>query len=255
MSENDALLVDVRDGAAIITFNRPEKLNTLNHAALDSLEAAFTRIEGDPDIRAVVFTGAGTRAFTAGIDINIFTDGETARKFVLRELTILYDRTVRLTVPAIAAIEGLAYATGCEFTMCCDIVYAGESAKFCFLDLNLGIIPAAADWKVLEKLNRMRTAELMFTAEPFSAQEAEEIGLVTRVVPDGKALDAALETVSKMRDKAPLSIRALKRALNRWHGEDWMHSLELERHLFDSEDFAEGVRAFKEKRKPQFTGS
>lgn len=256
MGEDQPVLLETQDTTAIITLNRPGKLNTLNHAVLDGLQAAFDKIEEDPNTRAVVFAGAGTRAFTVGIDLNVFEGGpRDARAFVLRELTVLYDRAVRLPVPVIAAIEGYAYATGCEFTMCCDIAYAGESARFCFPDLNLGIIPAAASWLVMEKLNRMRTAELMYTCATFSAREAAEIGLITRVVPDGQALQLALDTAQKMSDKAPLAIRALKRALNRRYADDWLYSLEIEQNLFASDDFAEGVRALKERRPARFSGA
>jgi len=249
------VLLEVMDGVAVITINRPEKLNAINDATLSALQAAFDRVQEDHSIRAAVITGSGSRAFTVGVDIDAMKDGpHAARAFVVRELTMLYDRAVRLRVPIIAAIEGYAYATGSEFTMCCDLAYAAESAKFCFPDLSLGLAVACGVWHASEKLNRMRVSEWMLTGATFTANQAYEVGLLTRVVPDGKALEAALETARTIATKAPVGVEISKKALSRRYADDWMAFLELQQVTIYSQDFAEGLRAFGEKRSPQFQG-
>ncbi len=249
------VLFNVEDGVAIIELNRPDKLNCVNHAVLDGIEAAFDQVDNNAAIRALIFTGVDLRAFTVGIDIDVFSHGErSARDFMVRHLTTLYDRTVRLRVPVIAAIEGYAYATGSELTACCDIVYAGRSATFCYPDLNLGIIPGLAAWRAMDKLVRMRAHELMYTAEGFDAEEALSLGLITRIVEDGEALAAARATARTIAGKGPLAVETLKRALNRRYADDWLQFFDLWKPLLRSRDFAEGIRAFREKRQPAFGG-
>jgi enoyl-CoA hydratase len=255
MGLGEEVLLDVTDGVAVVTINRPDKLNAINDATLSALQAAFDQIQEDRSIRAAVITGSGRKAFTVGVDIDAMQDGpHAARAFVARELTMLYDRAVRLRVPIIAAIEGYAYATGSEFTMCCDLAYAGESARFCFPDLSLGLAVACGAWRPSEKLNRMRVSEWMLTGATFTADQAYEVGLLTRMVPNGKALDTALETAKTIATKAPVGVEISKKALNRRYADDWMAFLDLQQVTIYSQDFAEGLQAFREKRPPQFQG-
>ena len=155
----DEVLFEVADGVAIVTINRPERLNAVNGAVLDGLGRAFDRIDTDLAIRVAVLTATGTRAFTAGIDLVLVQEDEEAfRRFVERELVEMYARVARLRTPVVAAVEGIAYATGSELLFYCDIVYAGQGARFCFPDLNLGLGVTTPIWGATDRLNRTRLA-------------------------------------------------------------------------------------------------
>ncbi|MGI9658720.1 MAG: enoyl-CoA hydratase/isomerase family protein [Gaiellaceae bacterium] len=238
MGSGPEVLFELHGATATLTLNRPESLNALNDAVLDQLERAFDRIDADQSIRCAVITGAGERAFTVGIDFSVLErDADGFAQFVTREMNCLYDRVVRLRVPVIAAVEGLAYATGAEVPMCCDLVYAGAGATFCLPDLSLGLGFASGAWKASEKLNRMRLAELAYTGERFGAQVAYEIGLLTRIVPDGEALETALQTAERITGKPEPAVSVTKRAFSRGYGDDWSAFLELQREAIASPDF------------------
>lgn len=249
------VLFEAADGVAVVTINRPERLNAVNGAVLDGLGAAFDRIAADREIRVTVLTATGTRAFTAGIDLSLVQDdAEAFLRFVQREMVELYARVAQLRTPVLAAVEGIAYATGSELLFCCDVVYAGAGARFCFPDLKLGLAVATPIWGVTDRLDRSRLAELAYTSAEFGPAEARELGLVTRVVEEGGALAAARETAAVIASRAPLAVEITRRALSRSGAADWAAFMELQAPAIGSEDFLEGVRAFREKREPRWRG-
>lgn len=252
----DELLFEVGDdGVALATINRPERLNAMTDGVLDGLARALDACDRDRAVRALVLAGAGTRAFTAGIDLDLVQeDAEAFRRFVCRELAGMYARLAALRVPVIAAVEGIAYATGAELLFVCDLAYAGAGARFCFPDLRLGLAVATPLWGATDALVRTRLAELAYTSAEFTAEDARELGLVTQVVEEGGALAAALATARTIAGQAPLAVELTRKALNRQRAADSAAFMELEGRAIGSDDFLEGVRAFREKRAPRWTG-
>jgi enoyl-CoA hydratase len=257
----DTILVE-RDGpVATVTLNRPSVLNALNLQMLDELSEAFAELGADETVRAVILTGAGAKAFAAGADIGELNalPGALAGEAQARKGQALTRAIERLRVPVIAAVNGFALGGGCELAMACDLRVAGENAKFGQPEVNLGILPGYGGTQRLTRLVGEGTAMyLCLTGEMIDAQEALRVGLVQKVVPLDGLLAEARRLAGLIAAKAPLAITATKRAIVDGGSLPLDAALALEALLFGqavtSADFAEGSKAFLDKRKPDFTG-
>ena len=257
----DTILVE-RDGAvATVTLNRPSVLNALNLQMLDELAAAFAELDRDDALRAVILTGAGAKAFAAGADIGELNalPGAHAGEAQARKGQSLTRAIERMRVPVIAAVNGFALGGGCELAMACDVRVASENAKFGQPEVNLGILPGYGGTQRMTRLiGEGMAMYLCLTGEMIDAAEALRTGLVQKVV----ALDALLSEARRVAEliaaKAPLAIAATKRAIVDGAALNLDDALALEALLFGqavtTADFAEGSRAFLDKRKAQFTG-
>jgi enoyl-CoA hydratase len=260
----ETLLVEHDGGLAIVTLNRPRQLNALNGTMVRELDALAARFEAGfhetRSPRVVIFTGAGDRAFMAGADITEFqgltpVDSLTFDQRIQR----LFSRLEALPQITIAAINGFALGGGCELSQCCDLVVAAESARFGQPEVNLGVIPGAGGTQRLARIVGMhRAKELNLLGEMIDAQEAHRIGIVNRVVPAERLMAEARALADKLLAKAPLTLRLIKEAMNEGYDLDLPKGLALEAKswavVFSTEDRAEGVSAFLEKRKPVFKG-
>ncbi|MFP5472905.1 MAG: enoyl-CoA hydratase/isomerase family protein [Gammaproteobacteria bacterium] len=267
MNTNDiqlqTLLYEVRGNVAVITLNRPDRMNTLGGTMKPDLARAFFELaRADDRVRAVVITGAGDRAFCAGADIKERAEGQQAGTdfFVTQKATHdLFRNMEEFEKPVIAAINGVALGGGLEIALCCDIRIASEGARFGLPEIKLGVIPAAGGTQRLPRLiGEARAKELILTCDLVDAETALRFGIVSRVLPQAELMPAALELAQRIAEYPPLAVRFAKRAINRGMQTDLDSGLEYERYaaamLIDSEDRKEGMRAFVEKRKPVFTG-
>jgi enoyl-CoA hydratase len=260
----ETLLVEQEGGLAIVTLNRPRQLNALDRTMVRELDELAARFEaGFHDTRSprvVIFTGAGDRAFMAGADITEFQGLTPADSLVFdQRIQRLFNRLEALPQVTIAAINGFALGGGCELSLCCDLVVAAESARFGQPEVNLGIIPGAGGTQRLARIAGMhRAKELNLLGEMIDAQEAYRIGLANRVVPAASLLTEARALADKLLAKAPLTLRLIKDAMNEGYDLDLAKGLALEVRsfaiAFSTEDRAEGVSAFLEKRRPVFKG-
>jgi enoyl-CoA hydratase len=255
------LLVEARSGVAVVTVNRPDKLNALDDRTMEELGAAFTSLGADAAVRGVILTGAGEKAFVAGADI-----GELARQSPVegRERSIrgqdVLDRIESLGKPVVAAVGGFALGGGCELAMACHVRVASENAKLGTPEARLGIMCGYAGTQRLPRLvGKGRAFELLLTGEMVDAQEAFRIGLVNKVVPRGKLLEESEALLRKMLANGPLSLRFIIEAVNAGLEMPFAEGQHLEATLFGlicaSEDMKEGTRAFLEKRPPKFQGT
>jgi enoyl-CoA hydratase len=245
---------------AKITINRPEVMNALNLDVRKEILSALDSAERDDSIRAVVLTGAGEKAFSAGADIKMF---QTMTPFSAMEYLKITkgasNRIESFPKPVIAAVNGYAIGGGLELAMSCDIIYASENAKFGQSEINVGAIPGVGGTQRLPRLVGLKKAkELVFTGELITAQEALEIGLVNRVLPNMTDLENSVDDlVEKVSAKSPLILRLAKEALNR-SAAGLKEGLDYESVLFSfcfsTRDQKEGASAFLEKRKPVFSG-
>jgi enoyl-CoA hydratase/carnithine racemase len=261
---SDAVLLEIKDGVALITLNRPDKLNALNYAMIDRLMALLDQIEVDAGARVVVLTGAGERAFSAGADIHEFSGsvrlgaGAAVRDFVRRGQAM----TARLEAfrkPVIAAVNGLAFGGGCEITEAVHLAIASDRACFAKPEINLAMPPTFGGTQRLPRLaGRKRALELLLTGDPFSPARALEIGLVNRVVPHDELLPAARDLACRIMRHSPLAatsiITAVTRGLNMSIGEGLQAESEQFAAMVPTGDLAEGLAAWKERRRPSYAG-
>jgi len=251
------ITTSVEDGVAVITLNRPEVLNALNQATMDELVSALEAFERGGSVRCVILTGAG-RAFAAGADIKEMA-GASAPEMLAGYRFQQWERIRKISLPLIAAVNGLALGGGCELAMLCDLIVAAETAQFGQPEINLGIMPGAGGTQRLTRaIGKYRAMELVLTGRPITARQAEAAGLVTRVVPAEAVLDEARQLAREIAGKGAVAVRLAKEAVLKAFDTHLEGGLDFERKcfylLFATEDRTEGIRAFLEKRTPVFKG-
>jgi enoyl-CoA hydratase len=244
-----------------VTLNRPDVANAMNTQMGLDLMHCFEDIALDPkDVRAIVVTGAGDKAFCAGGDLKErkgMTDEQWTRQHVI------FERMVRAIMacptPVIAAVNGAAYAGGCEIALCCDFIYAADHARFALTEVTLGIMPGAgATQNLTRAAGERRAKEIILTGKPFGVSKAAEWGVVNRVVPGAELVAEALETAGTIARNAPISVRQAKQAISRgvnmsvWDG--LAFEIEAYNRMVPTEDRREGINSFNEKRPPVFKG-
>lgn len=249
------LLLEVNDGIAVVTINRPKALNALNTATLTELNECLAEVEKRTDVKVVILTGAGQKSFVAGADISEMVNATPAEgramSLVAREAFGHLENMPQVTI---AAVNGYALGGGCEISMACDIRVASENAKFGQPECGLGILPGFGGTQRLQRLvGKGRAKELIFTCDTISAEDAYRIGLANHVVPQEELLDYCKNIAKRVMKNAPLAVTLAKQTINTGADTDLDSGLKLEANMFgltfSTEDKKEGMTAFLEKRK------
>ena len=252
--EFETILLDKKDQIATITFNRPDKMNAASPTVFSDLDAALTDIERDDDIRVVILTGKG-EAFSAGADVGKFEFDKIIKGIeFIENVARPFLHFEYLPKPVIAAVNGYAFGFGTGITLACDVVIASDKAKFGTKEVNWGQIPIETLLRGAEHVGKRTIAYMALTGATFTAEEAKAVGLVNRVVPHDQLMDEVMKLAEGMKKGAPLAQRMIKKVLNRRCHEDWDWTVLMMPAIFSSEDVAESMKAFKEKRKPEFKG-
>jgi len=264
-ADSEHLLVERHGPIVILTMNRPEVRNAFSPSMLGRMADAWDEIDGDPDVRVAILTGAGG-TFCAGADLKAMRsqpepgdeyarrlrdNAEMAWKALLRHY--------RLRKPLIAAVEGYAVAGGTEILQATDIRVAGEGAIFGVTEVRRGLFPLGGSTvRLRRQIPYTKAMEILLTGDNLTAAEALDLGLIGRVVPDGQALDEALKIADRIARNGPLAVQAIKRSVQETEGLPETEALKIELEIgtpiFATEDAKEGPRAFAEKREPRFTG-
>ncbi|HEV2593840.1 MAG TPA: enoyl-CoA hydratase-related protein [Sphingomicrobium sp.] len=258
-SSDNAVLVDKRDDhVAIVTLNRPEARNAINAALTTEFEAAVRDVEADADVWVVVLTGAGQIAFSSGADLKEVTDGNLM-KIIGGPYGLAGFVHAPRSKPWIAAVEGMALAGGCELALACDLIVASEGGFFGLPEVTRGLIASAGGvYRLPRAIPRAIAIECILTANRLSAERAYEFGMVNRLVPKGQALTVAIALASQIACNAPIAVReslAIARAaLDLDDASLRKLSDEAQERVISTEDFADGPRAFVEKRSPIWKG-
>lgn len=254
-------VADQGGGLTVLTLNRPAVANAMNTQMGRDLLAFFETVNADPLAhRCIVMTGAGDKAFCAGGDLKerLGMSDET-----WQAQHLLFERAIRAfigcPVPVIGAINGAAYAGGCELALCCDFLYAAETARFALTEVTLGIMPGAGGTQNLPRaVGERRAKEIILTGRPFSAQDAYDWGMVNRLCAPDKLMAETLATARRIADNAPISVRQAKQSIRYGLQMDlasgMMFEIEAYNRMVATEDRREGIASFNEKRKPVFKG-
>ena len=253
------LLSSLDNNVLTLTINRPEKLNALNKNVFSDLDNALNNIETNPEIRSVIITGAGPKAFVAGADISEFNELSKDEAMAMAQTgQDIFFRIERCNKPIIAAVNGFALGGGCELSMACHFRIASENAKFGQPEVNLGLIPGyGGTQRLVQLIGKGRALELLMSGNMIDAHEAKEFGLVNHVTGADNLLEQAKFILSVINSKAPLAVAACIKTVNAVYNET-INGFDLEinefGNCFATEDKKEGVGAFLEKRKANFKG-
>jgi enoyl-CoA hydratase len=250
-----------RDGAiAVLSVNRPEARNALDAETLDAIHDVFVTLEHDATVRCVIVTGAGDKAFAAGADIKAMADaGPAAAEVLVDHAHRVGELLEGSRLPVIAAVHGFALGGGFELALACDFIYAARGAKVGFPEVGLGVIPGmGGTQRLAQRVGVARARELIYTGRLIDADVAARIGLVNEVVEPAELLPRARAVAAEIVSRAPLAVAAAKRAVRRGADQTLEDGIALERQLFASlfstADQKEGMRAFLDKRAPNWTG-
>ena len=256
MSAQQYIVVETRGKVGLITLNRPKQLNALNDGLMDELGAALKGFDANEAIGAIVITGSD-RAFAAGADIGAMANWSYMDVYKTEYITRNWETIRQIRKPIIAAVAGFALGGGCELAMMCDIVIAADTAKFGQPEIKLGVIPGAGGTQRLPRaVSKAKAMDMVLTARMMDAAEAERAGLVSRVVPAASLMETALEAASTIAEMSLPAVMIAKESVNRAYEVPLAEGILFERRVFHSlfatEDQKEGMKAFMEKRKPEF---
>jgi enoyl-CoA hydratase len=261
---SDTILLEISDGIALITLNRPDKLNALNYELIDRLMAVLDQIEVDVGVRVVVLTGTGERAFSAGADIHEFSGSvDRGRNVAVRDFVrrgqAMTARLEAFRKPVIAAVNGLAYGGGCEIIEAVHLAIASDRASFAKPEINLGMPPTFGGTQRLPRLaGRKRALELLLTGDPFPPAHAWEIGLVNQVVPHQELLPAVRRLAHRIMRHSPLAVGSILIAVTRGLNMSISEGLQVESEQFaamvPAGDLTEGLVAWRQRRPPVYAG-
>ncbi len=259
MAEQEVVLKEIAGRVATVTINRPDKLNALNGSVRRQFIAALDQLRTTDQVRTVIVTGAGEKAFIAGADIGEFEGRTAIDQFRVMKTFRVFDAVDAFPKPVIAAINGFCLGGGCELAMACDIRIASEKARLGQPEVNLGILPGGGGTQRLPRLVGMGNAlKLLYTGDMIPASEALRIGLVDEVVPHDQLMDRARELAGAIAQKSPVALQLIKEAVRASVrtslDEGLRHETTFFGLAFSTEDKEEGVKAFLEKRKADFKG-
>ncbi len=251
----ETIIVETRNRVGLITLNRPKALNALNSVLMDELSRALDTYEADDKIGCIVLTGS-EKAFAAGADIKEM-QSKTYMEAYKEDFITSWEHLSRVRKPVIAAVAGYALGGGCELAMMCDFILAADTAKFGQPEINLGVMPGSGGTQRLTRfVGKSKAMEMCLTGRMMDAEEAERSGLVSRIVAADKLVEEAVETGNKIAQMSMPSMMMTKESVNRSYETTLTEGVRFERRVFHSlfatEDQAEGMAAFAEKRKPQF---